>query len=66
VVGLRVTASAFSAALPQVGPTRASDGQPGAQRHKVGPLRSPHNDIAVIGTVLEELGFRTILVKDPD
>jgi uncharacterized caspase-like protein len=32
----------------------------------VGPLRNPHNDIALIGTVLEELGFRTILVKDPD
>jgi hypothetical protein len=30
----------------------------------VGPLANPHNDIALVGTALEKLGFRTTLIKD--
>src|SRR5262245_64977246 len=32
----------------------------------VGPLKNPHNDIALIGAALEKLGFKTTLVKDAD
>jgi hypothetical protein len=33
---------------------------------KVGPLKNPHNDIALIGAALEKLGFKITLVKDAD
>jgi tetratricopeptide (TPR) repeat protein len=32
----------------------------------VGPLKNPHNDIALIGGALEKLGFKTSLVQDAD
>jgi Caspase domain len=32
----------------------------------VGPLKNPHNDIALIGAALEKLGFKTSLVQDAD
>src|SRR5215475_8872629 len=32
----------------------------------VGPLKNPHNDIALIGAALNKLGFKTTLVKDAD
>ena len=32
----------------------------------VGPLKNPHNDIALIGAALEKLGFKTTLLKDAD
>src|SRR5262245_22751289 len=32
----------------------------------VGPLKNPHNDIALIGAALEKLGFKTTLIKDAD
>jgi formylglycine-generating enzyme required for sulfatase activity len=33
---------------------------------RVGPLKNPHNDIALIGAALDKLGFKTTLVKDAD
>jgi len=35
-----------------------------AYNEKVGPLKNPHNDIAVIGTALEKLGFNVTRIKD--
>src|SRR5215813_10345443 len=35
-----------------------------AYNEKVGPLRNPHNDIAVVGTALEKLGFNVTRIKD--
>src|SRR5215510_8636701 len=32
----------------------------------VGPLKNPHNDIALIGGALEKLGFKATLVQDAD
>src|SRR5215475_13010168 len=31
---------------------------------KVGPLRNPHDDIAVVNAALEKLGFNVTLIKD--
>jgi hypothetical protein len=31
---------------------------------KVGPLKNPHNDIAVVGAALEKLGFKVTRIKD--
>jgi Caspase domain len=33
---------------------------------KVGPLRTPHNDIALIGAALNSLNFKVVEVKDAD
>src|SRR5262245_9881578 len=33
---------------------------------KVGPLRNPHNDIALVNAALEKLGFNVTLIKDAD
>ena len=30
----------------------------------VGPLKNPHNDIALVGAALDKLGFKTTLIKD--
>jgi Caspase domain/Putative peptidoglycan binding domain len=35
-----------------------------AYNEKVGPLKNPHNDIALVGTALEKLGFTVTLIKD--
>jgi hypothetical protein len=35
-----------------------------AYNEKVGPLKNPHNDIAVVGTALEKLGFNVTRIKD--
>jgi hypothetical protein len=32
--------------------------------HNVGPLKNPHNDIELVGAVLEKLGFKVMLIKD--
>jgi hypothetical protein len=33
---------------------------------KVGPLKTPHNDIALVGAALRSLGFKVIEIKDAD
>jgi Caspase domain len=33
---------------------------------RVGPLKNPHNDIALVGAALERLGFKVTLLKDAD
>ena len=43
----------------------SADWQP-SLNSAVGPLKNPHNDIALIGAALEKLGFKTALVKDAD
>jgi hypothetical protein len=35
-----------------------------AYNEKVGPLKNPHNDIALVGTSLEKLGFKVTRIKD--
>jgi hypothetical protein len=35
-----------------------------AYNEKVGPLKNPHNDIALVGTALEKLGFTVTRIKD--
>lgn len=35
-----------------------------AYAEKVGPLKNPHNDIALIGAALHKLGFKITLIKD--
>jgi len=66
VVGLLVVASGFFPALAQQQGRHALLIGNQAYNANVGPLRNPHNDIALIATVLEKLSFRTILVKDAD
>src|SRR5262245_3133699 len=31
---------------------------------KVGPLKNPHNDIALVGAALEKVGFKVTRIKD--
>jgi uncharacterized caspase-like protein len=33
---------------------------------RVGPLINPHNDVALVGSALEKLGFHTTIIKDAD
>jgi formylglycine-generating enzyme required for sulfatase activity len=33
---------------------------------KVGPLRNPHEDVALVGTALKQLGFQVTILKDAD
>jgi hypothetical protein len=35
-----------------------------AYTEKVGPLKNPHNDIALVGTALEKLGFKVTRIED--
>jgi uncharacterized caspase-like protein len=37
-----------------------------AYNDKVGPLKNPHNDVAMVAAALERVGFKTTVIKDAD
>jgi peptidoglycan/xylan/chitin deacetylase (PgdA/CDA1 family) len=64
IVGLLAGLDAFSAASAEGRIALLIGNQ--AYNAKVGPLRNPHRDIALIGEALQRLGFRVTLIRDAD